>query len=96
MSLWLIQPTADPDDPAWQGRPQWERVIVRAASPAFARVVARTLDTTKVAPEYGDEHPHLGSGFADEKLYAVTPLTSPGGYKGDGLDEILFEARRLS
>ncbi len=77
MGLWTLERVADPDDPRWQDRLQFQRVIVRAASPAFARLVASTLDTPDRALQFGQQNPHLGSGFKDEKLYRVTP------YRGD-------------
>lgn len=93
MALWLIEPIAASDDPAWQGRAQWQSVVVRASTPAFARTLARPLDTPDTAPEYGDEHPRLGSGFASEKLYRVVPFASDA-YAQTGPDEILSERRR--
>ncbi len=93
MSLWLIEPAAAEDDPAWQGRAQFDRVVVRAANPAFARLAARTLDTPEHALESGDEHPRLGSGFASEKLYRVVPFRSDA-HSEDGPDEILSQKRR--
>ncbi len=96
MPLWEIEPVADWDDPNWQSRPQWERVVVRAETPAFARAVARVLDTPKDSPEYGDEHPRLGSGFVSEKLYRVKPLADGGAFAEAGPDEILSRTRRLA
>ena len=95
MPLWVLEPVADWDDQHWQSRPQWERVVVRAASPALARVVAAVLDTPPDSIEYGDQHPRLGSGFTSEKLYRVTPLAEPGSYDAAGPDAILSETRRL-
>ncbi len=96
MPLWEIEPVADWDDPTWQSRPQWQRVIVRADTPAFARAVARILDTPQFSPEHGDEHPQLGSGFANEKLYRVKPLADAGASAEAGPDEILSQTRRLA
>lgn len=95
MALWKIEPVAASDDPAWQGRAQWASVVVRAANPAFARALARALDTPDTAPEYGDEHPRLGSGFSSEKLYRVVPLESPA-YADEGPDAILEQQRRMA
>lgn len=94
MALWVIEPVADWDDQRWQSRPQWARVVVRAASPAMARVIAQTLDTPPDSPEYGDQHPRLGSGFASEKLYRVRPLPDREGFEPSGPDAILSETRR--
>lgn len=95
MALWLLQPVADPDDPWWQGRLQFSRVVVRAATPAFARVLAETLDTPETARESGQENAHLGSGFKDEKLYRVVPFHGEG-YGSEGPDEILDSTQRAA
>lgn len=93
MALWLLEPVADTDDPRWQTRQQWARVIVRAASPAFARIAAESLDTNDRALQQGQEDPHLGSGFKDEKLYRVTPFA--GADDGaDGPDQIIEAIKR--
>lgn len=93
MALWVLEPVADPDDPRWQTRKQWQRVVVRAPSPAFARVVAETLDTSDVALEQGQEDPHLGSGFKDEKLYRATP-DQAASHPLEGPDEVLEAIER--
>lgn len=93
MPLWRIEAVADVDDPAWQDRAQWEWVVVRAASPAFARVLATALDTPEEVNRYGVENPNLGSGFSSEKLYRVAPDTS-GRYEATGPDGIMAESRR--
>jgi hypothetical protein len=80
MGLWVIEPVADSDDPRWQDRLQFQRVIVRAETAAFARFLARTLDTPEVPLQFGQQNAHLGSGFKDEKLYRVRP------YHGDAHD----------
>lgn len=97
MALWLLEPVADPDDSWWQGRPQFARVVVRAESPAFARVVAEPLDTPDKPLEAGQESAHLGSGFKDEKLYQVVPYHTPehgDAYPEDGSPEVLDSRRR--
>jgi len=93
MPLWRIKAVADMDDPAWQDRAQWDWVVVRAASPAFARTIATALDTPSETYGYGIENPNLGSGFSSEKLYRVVPETS-GRYEEAGPDEIVAESRR--
>jgi hypothetical protein len=77
MGLWVLEPVADSDDPRWQDRLQFRRVVVRAATPAFARLVAAPLDTPERPLQFGQQNAHLGSGFKDEKLYRVVP------YRGD-------------
>ena len=88
MGIWMLEPVADPDDPRWQDRLQFQRVIVRAQSPAFARFVARTLDTPERPLQYGQQNAHLGSGFRDEKLYRVTPYHGDT-YPEEGPDTVL-------
>lgn len=94
MPLWRIEAVADMDDPAWQDRAQWDWIVVRAASPAFARTIASTLDTPSETYGYGIENPNLGSGFFSEKLYRVVP-EPPGRYEEAGLDGVVAESRRL-
>lgn len=93
MPLWRIEAVADMDDPVWQDRAQWEWVIVRAASPAFARTMATGLDTPSEIHRYGVQNRDLGSGFSSEKLYNVVPETS-GAYQEQGPDGIVAESRR--
>lgn len=88
MGIWMLEPVADPDDPRWQDRLQFQRVIVRAQSPAFARFVATNLDTPKRPLQYGQQNAHLGSGFRDEKLYRVAPYHGDA-YPEEGPDTVL-------
>lgn len=74
LSLWVIEPAAAYDDPAWMDRQQFEHVIVRAESPAFARQLAVTLDTPAEAHEYGQQDPALGSAFLNPRMYHVLPV----------------------
>ena len=73
MGLWVLEPVADSDDPRWQDRLQFRRVVVRAATPAFARFLAGPLDTPDRPLQFGQQDAQLGSGFRDEKLYRVVP-----------------------
>jgi hypothetical protein len=73
----MLEPVADSDDPRWQDRLQFRRVVVRAATPASARLLAAPLDTPDRALQFGQQNAQLGSGFKDEKLYRVVP------YRGD-------------
>ncbi len=93
MPLWRIEAVADVDDPVWQDRAQWEWVVVRAASPAFARTLATGLDTPSDVHRYGVENANLGSGFSSEKLYRVMQDTS-GAYEEQGPDGVVAESRR--
>ena len=88
MGLWVLEPVADPDDTRWQDRLQFQRVIVRATTPAFARFLARTLDTPEQALQFGQQNAHLGSGFKDEKLYRVVSYHGDA-YAADGPDAVL-------
>lgn len=95
MRLWELTPVARPDDPTWQGRPQFDRVLVRAETAAEARVVASGLDTPESAPEFGDQHPRLKSGLMTEKLYAAQ-VARDDGFNVDGPPEVLATAPRDS
>lgn len=88
MGLWLIEPVAESDDPRWQDRLQFRRVVVRAATPAFARFLAGPLDTPDRALQFGQQNAHLGSGFKDEKLYRVVPYRGDA-YAVEGSDTVL-------
>lgn len=93
MPLWRIEAVADVDDPVWQDRVQWEWVVVRAASPAFARTLATGLDTPSNSNRYGVENPNFGSGFSSEKLYWVV-RDATGQYDESGPDGVVAESRR--
>lgn len=86
MGLWIIEPVRAADDPAWQGRPQWERVLVRAHTAAEARLAAERLETEA---EHAAEAAGAGtppaeqpggraSGFSNETLYHVRPVEADG------------------
>lgn len=93
MALWIFGPAAAPDDPRWQGRKQYDRVVVRAGTAGLACVVAETLDTPDKALEFGQQDPHLGSGFRDEKLYHVARYRGEE-YAAEGSNEILEAVER--
>jgi hypothetical protein len=88
MGLWVLEPVADPDDPRWQDRLQFRRVVVRAPTPAFARFLARGLDTPDRPLQFGQQNAHLGSGFKDEKLYRAVPYHGDA-YAAEGPDAVL-------
>jgi hypothetical protein len=71
MALWLLRPTAQRDDPRWQGRTIWREALVRARSAAEARLLAAERDIDPSRPPTGNESPSFRSGFIDEKLYRV-------------------------
>jgi hypothetical protein len=73
--IWLIEPTADPEDAWWQGRPIWQ-LAVRAASAADARVEAERWAQRRMPTDLriGNESPSNNAGFGDVRLYHVRPL----------------------
>jgi hypothetical protein len=73
---WVLEPRAHPDDPLWQDRHIWPKVIVLAPSPAFARLVAEQWALRRYIHGPGNESPSPIAGFRDEKLYTVRPLRS--------------------
>jgi hypothetical protein len=95
MGLWVLEPVADSDDPRWQDRPQFRRVVVRAATPAFARLLAAPLDTPDRPLQFGQQNAQLGSGFKDEKLYRVVPYRGDA-YAAEGPDAVLEAAPAAS
>jgi|SRR5690625_1615443 len=91
MKLWRIYPVAAPSDSRWQGRQRWQEVIVRATSPAFARIVARRLEMQGPHFSLGNESHGLRSGFLDEKLYWVSRLSEEeaAAFPAGSLPEVL-------
>jgi hypothetical protein len=85
MPLWMIEAVIRPDDPAWMDRPRWKSVVVRASSPAFARLVAKTLEPPKAV---GNESPSHRTVFDDEKLYWVKPYEGTE-WPEQGSDKVL-------
>jgi hypothetical protein len=71
MALWRLSPVAEADDASWQNRRIWLEVVVRANSPADARLIAAKLEIDPCEPPLGNESPSFRSGFLDEKLYRV-------------------------
>src|SRR3954451_7342227 len=73
--LWLIEPNAAPDDPAWQGREIWQ-LVVAAPTAAFARLEAeRWAQRQNQVMHAGNESSSMRAGFLDEKLYFARPLS---------------------
>lgn len=72
--LWLIEPSAAPDDSYWQGRQIWQ-LVVAAPSAAFARLEAERWALRHLRLVHiGNESQSMTAGFADEKLYFARPL----------------------
>ncbi len=74
MPLWRITPVTDPEDSHWQGRKVWAEVVVRAASPAMARVIDCELDRPAKPYRIGNESLCFRSGLEDAKRYWVRPF----------------------
>jgi hypothetical protein len=72
--IFRLEPTARPDDPRWELAPSHGVVIVRAISPADARIVAAAAedDFLDIRAKPGDDaSTRSASAFRDEKLYSV-------------------------
>ena len=91
MALWRIYPVAAAEDSRWQGRQRWEEVIVRASSPAFARIVASRLEGQTPRFSLGNESHSHRSGLVDDKLYWVRRLSDgqAAGYESVGPPDVL-------
>ena len=94
MPLWLIEPVARPEDPIWQDREQYARVVARASTPALARIMAERLDRPGSDARTGFQYPGRASGFTNEKLYRVRSYDD-GAMVSDGPAGVLEEVRRL-
>lgn len=97
--LWLIEPSAAPNDPRWQDRPIWQRLVVRAETEGMARMLAEkyVLERTARAGHPGNESPSPVGGPKDAKLYAVQEITEerlkrilPTGHDGGTNKGIIF------
>ena len=97
MALWNIKAAADADDPRWMNRTIWSEVVVRAETPAEARLLAGEMEYREVGGEtgIGNETHGFQSGFSDEKLYVVRPLGGENGgtWPESGPDEVLHAVR---
>lgn len=75
MPLWRLVPIADKYDSHWQDRRIWHGLIVRAATPALARILAERWETVDVLGAVGNETRSYRGGFADPNLYWVQRVT---------------------
>ncbi|KQS72554.1 hypothetical protein ASG39_01975 [Rhizobium sp. Leaf371] len=81
LRLYRLVPSAGPGDPGWGNAPSQGDIVVRAESPADARIVAAEaeLDFTEIdaKPAEGTDT-RMASAFRNEKLYTVIeePLDS--------------------
>jgi hypothetical protein len=92
MPLWRIEPCAVATDSRWMDFPIWTDVVVRAPSPARARLVAAEMDAwlhNEQVP-VGNETLEFRSGFEDEKLYRVSELRRLSGTPLAGPDEVII------
>ena len=75
LHLYRLTPSAQPDDPHWDIAPSHGVVIVRAISPADARIVAAQseIDFLDIAAKPGDgTTTDFASAFRNEKMYHVS------------------------
>src|SRR3546814_5224646 len=90
MPLWAIEAIAVSEDSRWQDFPIWAEVVVRAPTPAQARLVAAAMEGGQIADPttVGNETLAFRSGFQDEKLYQVRQVHLTG-TSDDGPDAVL-------
>ncbi|MGI0527221.1 hypothetical protein [Rhizobium giardinii] len=87
LKLYRLVPVAVARDPNWGNADYQGEVVVRAFSPADARVVAAQaeLDFTEIdaAPAEGNST-RDASAFRNERLYTVVEMPEPQGLATDG------------
>ncbi|MBW9062655.1 hypothetical protein JNB71_04940 [Rhizobium herbae] len=87
LKLYRLVPVAAATDPSWGNADYQGEVVVRAFSPADARVVAAQaeLDFTEIdaAPAEGNST-RDASAFRNERLYTVVEIPEPQGLATDG------------
>tara|TARA_R110002020_G_scaffold109430_10_gene253073 strand:+ start:1004 stop:1357 length:354 start_codon:yes stop_codon:yes gene_type:complete len=74
LKLYRLTPSAQPDDPRWDNAPNHGEILVRALSPADARIVAAQseVDFLDIGAKPGDgTTTDFASAFRDDKLYHV-------------------------
>jgi hypothetical protein len=77
--IWLIEPSAAPEDGWWQGRPIWQ-LAVDAPSAAFARLAAeRWARRRQRHAHIGNESSSVNAGFIDQRLYRARQLAEQEG-----------------
>ncbi len=72
--VYRLEPIAEADDPNWGRAPNRGAVIVRAESPADARVLASQAETDFLDVDARPAHgvsTDFASAFRDQRLYAV-------------------------
>lgn len=90
--LYKLSPAAQAWDPNWDRAPNQGVVVVRANSPADARIVASEAEPdfldTKAKPGDGAST-RFASAFRDEKLYSVVEVDSTE-FPADGPREVVL------
>ncbi|KGF70061.1 hypothetical protein LL06_07520 [Hoeflea sp. BAL378] len=74
LKLYRLTPSAEPNDPRWDNAPGHGEILVRALSPADARIVAAQaeIDFLDIGAKPGDgTTTDFASAFRDDKLYHV-------------------------
>lgn len=87
LKLYRLIPVARAGDPSWQNSDHQGEIVVRAFSPADARVTAAQaeLDVAKIdAPALEGNAPQNASPFRNERLYAVVEMLDRNGIADDG------------
>ncbi|MBO6718399.1 MAG: hypothetical protein JJ913_10625 [Rhizobiaceae bacterium] len=91
MNIYKLEPAAAPHDPNWDIATSHGTVIVRAESPADARIVASEAEADFLgsgALPADDKSTRFASAFRNDKLYSVTEMAD-GAYSPDGPRAVL-------
>ncbi|MEX0955938.1 MAG: hypothetical protein WDZ83_12085 [Rhizobiaceae bacterium] len=91
MKIFRLEPAAAPGDPNWDIAPSQGTVIVRAASPADARLVASEAEADFLnsgSLPADDKSTRFASAFRNDKLYSVTEIADSK-YPADGERAVL-------
>jgi len=89
--IFKLIPTAAVDDPNWDRAPNQGEVVVRAISPADARLVASEAEPDFLGQDSkpgGGTTTRFASAFRDDKLYSVVEIDDAA-YPEDGPREVL-------
>ncbi|MDF2374555.1 MAG: hypothetical protein P1V21_27610 [Rhizobiaceae bacterium] len=82
LQIYRLVPSAAPDDPRWDNAPNHGEIIVRARSPADARVAAAEAEVDfldiDAKPSHGTST-DFASPFRDDKLYHAVLESADGG-----------------
>lgn len=91
MNIYRLTPIAAADDPNWDLGPSQGIVVVRAESPADARIVASEAEDDFLESDGKPSHgasTRFASAFRDNKRYSVSEM-SDSPYSADGPREVL-------